>query len=134
VKQKLVKAFREIKYEPDANLAENVWRTIVLRNKRMAQFKLWSFAATGIVSLAGLVPAFKILSNDLAQSGFYEYFSLIFSDSRLIISYWKELVFSLAESLPTVSIIFTLSLIFVFFLSFRYAMKQISKGQLSLSM
>lgn len=134
MEQKLVEAFHKIKYEPDASLAENVWRTIILRNKRTAQLKLWAFAATGIASLIGLVPAFKILSNDLSQSGFYEYFSLIFSDSGSIISYWKEFILSLAESLPIASIIFTLSLIFVFFLSLRYAMKQINKVQLSLSM
>lgn len=125
MEQKLVEAFHKIKYEPDASLAENVWRTIILRNKHTVQLKLWAFAATGIASLIGLVPAFKILSNDLAQSGFYEYFSLIFSNGGSILFYWKELVFSLAESLPTMSIILTLSLIFILILSLKNLTKQI---------
>jgi len=130
MEQKLIKIFQKAKYEADTNLSETVWRAITVRGRRITQFKLWVFALAGFASLIGLVPAIKILSSDLAQSGFYEYFSLIFSDSGLMLSYWKEFIFSLAESLPTMSIIFTLSSVFVFFLSLRYIMKQIIKNQL----
>ena len=128
--QKLTKIFQKVKYESNINLAENVWQAIVLHDKCIVRVKLWAFSIIGFASLVGLVPAFKALSSDFVQSGFYEYFSLIFSDSGLIFSYWKELFFSLAESLPTISIILTLSLLFICFLSLRYLMKQISKGRL----
>jgi len=128
--QKLTKIFQKVKYESNINLAENVWQAIVLHDKCIVRVKLWAFSIIGFASLVGLVPAFKALSSDFVQSGFYEYFSLIFSDSGLILSYWKELFFSLAESLPTISIILTLSLLFICFLSLRYLMKQISKGRL----
>jgi hypothetical protein len=68
---------------------------------------------------------FKILINDFTQSGFYEYLSLAFSTKGLLFSYWKEFAFSLAESLPTMSIVLSLALLFIFFLSLRYVMKQI---------
>lgn len=130
MQEKLTKIFQKVKYESDPNLALHIWRAIVVRDKYMARLKLWAFALVGFISFVGLVPALKTLSGDLAQSGFYEYFSLIFSDGGSVLSYWKELVFSLAESLPTVSIILTLSLLFICFLSLRYLMKQISKSQL----
>jgi hypothetical protein len=128
--QKLTKIFQKVKYESNINLAENVWQSVVLHDKCIVRVKLWAFSIIGFASLVGLMPAFKALSSDFVQSGFYEYFSLIFSDSGLILSYWKELFFSLAESLPTISIILTLSLLFICFLSLRYLMKQISKGHL----
>jgi hypothetical protein len=129
MQHQLIKIFQKAKYEPDPNLASSIWRAIVRRDKRLTQFKSWTFGLAGFISLAGLVPAFKILSGDLAQSGFYEYFSLLFSDSGSILSHWKELFFSLAESLPATSIVLTLSLLFVCLLSLRYLMKQIGQRQ-----
>jgi hypothetical protein len=133
MQDKLTKIFQKAKYEENFNLSKDIWITIIKREKRNTQIKLWVFTSIGITSLGGLVPAFKILSNDLAQSGFFEYLSLAFSDSGLILSIWREFVFSLAESLPILSIIFTLSLIFIFFLSLKYMMKQIFGNQLLLT-
>lgn len=133
MQNRLTKVFQKAKYEENASLAEDVWQTIARREKRRTRFKLWIFALAGIASFSGLVPAFKILFGDLAQSGFYEYFSLVFSDGASHLSYWKEFMFSIAQSLPTMSILLSLSLIFVFFLSLKYMMKQIIKSQLILS-
>jgi len=132
MQDKLTKVFQKAKYEEDFNLSQNIWLAIMKREKHNMRIKLWIFTLAGIASLAGLVPAFKILSGDLVQSGFYEYFSLIFSDSGSVLSAWREFMFSLIESLPILSVIFTLSLVFVFFLSLRYMMKQIDKSQLLL--
>ena len=126
MQNKLTKVFQKAKYKEDSGLARNVWQKIVLREKRNTLLKLWTFVLMGVASFIGLMPALKVLSSNLTQSGFYEYFSLIFSDSGSIISYWKEFAFSLVESLPLTSIILTLSLIFFFFLSIRYIMKQIN--------
>lgn len=123
---KLEKVFKKAKYEAAPGLADSVWMVIVAREKRANRLKLWAFAFAGLISLGGLLPAFKILLNNLAQSGFYEYFSLIFTAGRSIFSYWQELAFSLAESLPVMSIVLTLSLAFTFFLSLKYVIKQIN--------
>ena len=130
MEDKLIKIFQKAKYEPESDLEQVVWSTIVAREKRVTQFKLWAYGFVGLVSFAGLIPAFKILFTDLAHSGFYEYFSLIFSDTGSIFSYWKELTLSITESLPVFSIIFTLSLLFICFLSLRYLMKQIIRNEL----
>ena len=121
----LTKVFQKAKYKEDSLLAQNVWQAIVLHDKCIARVKLWAFSVVGFSSFIGLVPAFKILSTDLAQSGFYEYFSLAFSDGLSYLSYWKEFSFSLAESLPIMSITLSLSLVFILFLSLKYISKQI---------
>jgi len=133
MQDRLTKMFQKAKYEENFNLGKNIWLTVIKREKRNTQIKLWIFTLAGITSLVGLVSAFKILSSDLAQSGFYEYLSLAFSDSGLILSAWREFVFSLAESLPVLSVVFTLSLIFIFFLSLKYVLKQIFRNQLLLT-
>lgn len=131
MQNKLTKIFKSAKYKPNSDLNEKVWNTIVIRSKHNTQIKFWGFAFVSLASIAGLVPVVKILLTDLSQSGFYEYFSLIFSDSGTIFSYWKELILSLAESLPIMSIVYTFSLLFIIFLSLRYLMKQIGKNQLN---
>ena len=130
MEEKLKKVLCELKYSPAVNLAPNIWQTILLREKRATNLKLFAYSFAGFASLLGLVPALKILGNDLTQSGFYQYFSLIFSDSGLIFSSWKEFAFSLAQSLPTMSIVLSLSLVLIFFLSIKYAVKQIIKNRM----
>jgi hypothetical protein len=133
MEKELIKAFSKIR-EEKSDLASNIWHKIVMRDRRIVRLKLYTFLLIGLTSLIGLIPAWQILSGDLARSGLYEYFSLIFSNGNSIVSYWKELTFSIAESLPTMSIALSLSLIFILFFSLKYAAKQIgNKGQLSLS-
>lgn len=131
MKEGLEKAFQKAIYEPEAGLSDKVWHAVILREKRIYTIKLWAFSFAGILSLIGIVPAFKMLFTDFAQSGFYEYFSLLFSNGGAISSYWKELSLSLVQALPLTSILLSLTLVFFFFLSVRFAMKQIIKGHLN---
>ena len=127
---KLQKIFKKTSYEPEPELAQMVWSAIIARDEKATNLKLWAFAFMGLTSLSGLVFTFKTLFTDMARSGFYEYFSLLFSDTGSILSYWKEFTFSLAESLPIISILCVLSLLLVSFLSLKYLMKQINRNQL----
>jgi len=132
--ERLTKAFKNAAYTPSANLEESVWRAVIVEESKTARIKLWFFSVLGLVSFAGLLPMLRTLSSGLAQSGFYDYFSLIFSDGRSVITYWKEFAFSLAESLPALDILLSLTLVLVFFLSIKYVMKQVvAREQLSLS-
>lgn len=132
MEKELIKAFHN-NIESCPALASNIWQKITVRNKKIILFKLYTLSFVGFTSLVGLIPVGKMLFNDLAQSGFYEYISLAFSNGTSVFSYWKELTFSIAESLPTASIILSLSLVLILFLSLKYTAKQIIKGQLSLS-
>ncbi|MCX6751406.1 MAG: hypothetical protein NT161_01410 [Candidatus Nomurabacteria bacterium] len=128
MEKELKKAFHRAKYQENPDLAENIWHSITIRDKHISRIKLWVYSLVGFASLMGLIPAWKILSTDLAQSGFYEYFSLAFSNGSSFFSYWKEMTLSIVESLPVMSIILSLSLVFVFFLSLRFATKQITNN------
>ncbi len=125
MEESLKRAFQAAKYEPSNELVLEIWRKITVRNRHITYLKLVSFSSLGLASLIGFIPMFKILANDFTQSGFYEYLSLAFSRGGLFSSFWKEFIFSLAESLPTMSVVFSLILIFVFLLSLRYIIKQI---------
>ncbi|MBY0376497.1 hypothetical protein K2P96_00805 [Patescibacteria group bacterium] len=129
--EKLAKCLCGIKCTPSADLAEHIWHHLRERNKRIARIETCAYSLIGIISVFSLIPAIKMLSRDIYQSGFYEYTSLLFSDSRSIFSHFKEYALTLAESIPTVSIILSLSLIFIFFLSIKKATKQITRSQLS---
>lgn len=128
----LKEAFVKAKYEPNADLPDYIWQKIITRNKRIKSFKISIFSSFGILSIAGLVPVFNSLFNEFSQSGSYEYLSLLFSGNGEISLYWKELLMSIAESLPTINIIYALTLIFILFISLRYMAKQILKDGLSI--
>lgn len=125
MEENLKNSLKKAGYFPETDLANKIWHNILVRDRRIAYLKLASFSFVGIASLVGLVPMFKILANDFTQSGFYEYLSLAFSKGGLFSSFWKEFIFTLAESLPTMSIIFSLTLLFIFFLSLYFIIKQI---------
>ena len=131
MEEKLKKAFSRAKYEPGIDLADNVWRVIILGEKHSARLKLFVFSSMGFASLVGLVSTFRVLLSDFTQSGLYYYISLLFSDSKFILSYWREFAVVLGESLPVESIILSLCLVFILFLSLRYIMKQIDQLILS---
>ena len=126
-------AFIRAKYKPDVNQSNNILHRIAKHEKRVIHLRFYTFSIIGIISLICLIPAFKMLLSDFAKSGFYEYLSIIFSSNGSLVYFWKDLSYSLAESLPITSLIYSSTLIFIFFISLRYALKQIIKGQLSLS-
>ncbi|MFA6300882.1 MAG: hypothetical protein WC609_00860 [Candidatus Paceibacterota bacterium] len=133
MEKELQEVFQKAKYEIDSDLPLNIWQKMVKRNKRINRTRLWVFSSMGILSFGGALPVFKILLNDVAQSGFYEYLSLVFSSNSPALSYPKEFFFLIAESLPTTSIVLSLSLIFILFLSLKYLTREIIKNQLLLS-
>lgn len=129
--QKILSVFDKAKYKTTNNLPEDIWQNIVKREKRITLLKFYTFAFIGIGSFVGIIPTSKILIQNFSQSGFYEYLSVAFSPNGFATYYWKEFALLLAESLPVMSIILSSALIFIFFLSLRYTIKQIIKGQLT---
>ncbi|MDD5050690.1 MAG: hypothetical protein PHV93_03035 [Candidatus Pacebacteria bacterium] len=95
-------------------------RSIQSRNAKI-RFTLSSIVT--LVSLGGIFESILKLIESSNQSGFSQYFSLIFSDSTLFFSYWKEFGLSLVESLPLVSLVFLLGIVVVFLWSGARALK-----------
>ena len=130
----LKKAFEEVTYVPLDNLSSLIWGKIAKREKTIERAKIYAFSGLGILSFIGFIPLFKMMLSDMSSSGFYEYLSIAFSNGGLISSYWRELLLSLSESIPLTSLIYSFGFLFVFFLSMRFLMKQISKSRLSISL
>ena len=129
----LKELFYKIKTEPPRDLPFVIWQKIVKRNKKIFILKVGIFSFVGLSSLFGTFFAFSNLTNNISNSGIYEYTSLLFSKNSGVTLYWRELAFSIAESMPVVEIIYVLSLIFILFISIRYIAKQINNNQLVLS-
>lgn len=75
------------------------------------------FVASSVVSIGSFVLSVNVISSimhEASTSGFSSYLSLITSDSAVLIATWKEFMITLAESLPTVSIIALLASIGLF--------------------
>lgn len=70
------------------------------QRKAILKRKIAIFSSVLVVSFAGLIPAFGMAWTGLADSGFIQLFSLVFSDTKIVMTYWQNFVFSLLESLP----------------------------------
>jgi hypothetical protein len=122
--QELINVFKKVTYQPNKDFSFTIWQKIIKRKKRASKIKLGIFSLLGITSFVGFLPIFRMLLADLSKSGFYEYLSVAFSDNRAI-SYWKEIILSITESLPMTSLILSLTLSFVFILSLCFVARNI---------
>ncbi|MDO8581807.1 MAG: hypothetical protein Q7S16_02940, partial [bacterium] len=78
------------------------------------------FSAGFFVSFFALLPVFNMMRADMVQSGFAEFFSLLFSDIGMVAVYWQNFSITLLESLPAASIAAFLATVFVFLGSLRF--------------
>lgn len=82
-----------------------------IRREEIRRARIYVFTALTAITASsfGAVFAFKYMLQGFYQSSFYSYFSLLFSDPDIVVSYWRELSLSLIETTPFVGI--TLALI-----------------------
>jgi hypothetical protein len=90
--------------EPEGSLEKRIIDSIKERENNLMKMKTWSFGMGSLISFVLVFYSGFFLYNSFTQSGFYHYFSLIFSGDTVVLSYWKELLLSLAESVPILSI------------------------------
>lgn len=85
------------------------------------------FFAVALCSAAGFFPAFNMLSASAANSGFYDFLFLIFSDYSAVISYWQSFTMIILQTLPTISLAIFLAIILLFLQSIKFIAKDIKK-------
>lgn len=113
-------------FEPKNELYENILENIEIKQKViLSRRRFFIFATLFLLSLISLIPAIKMLVNDFTNSGFIQFFSLIFSDSQIILNYWQSFVLTLLESLPIISTVIFLGILFVMLESIRFISKDI---------
>ena len=72
-----------------------------------------------------LIPTFRMLQVNLIDSGFLQFFSLLFSDSKVILSYWDAFAWSLLEALPVMSLVLFLAILGIFLKSLSVLTKNV---------
>jgi hypothetical protein len=86
-------------------LRRNILLSIARSEYLRARNYLFVFAIIVSTSLVGLVLSAQYFLQSFYQSGFYQYMSLIFSGDTAVFTYWKELSYSLIETVPIIGII-----------------------------
>jgi hypothetical protein len=118
--------------EPPKELRARIINRIDMEQKRLFRIKAWVFGSTSIASFSLSLWAVVYLIKSASASGFWQYFSLIFSENGSVLSYWRELSFSLAESLPITSFIMFFAAIGFFIWSFTNMLRK-SNGKFIMS-
>jgi len=97
--------------EPPQGLGARILSIINTEERRISRVKTWVFGSSTLASFGLSVWAIVYLIKSINASGFGQYFSLIFSENGLALTYWRELSLALAESLPITSLIIFLAAI-----------------------
>jgi len=91
------------------------------KNLRIFKEKFSIFLAILVISVVLVAAAIFIFNSELAESESGSLFSLLFSDTGIILSYYKYFVLAVLESMPILPIIFFLATLFLFMISLRFA-------------
>jgi len=107
--------------EPPAGLFEKIIQRLYQEQRISAlRRRLLILSAVLSGSMVALIPAFRALQTGLTESGFMEFFSLLFSDLAVVIAHWQDFASALLESLPVMSAVVLLSAVFVVLGSLKF--------------
>ena len=109
---------------PSPELFLKVMKRIRREERILAIKKITIFSTMLVASLAGLIPAVKMLVEELQSSGFVYFASLIFSDFEIVKDYWQSFSLAILGALPAVSI----ALCFAVLLILLQSVKALSKN------
>lgn len=115
--------------EPPEQLRRNILARIELKQRQVARTKLALWGGLSLASFILIIPASLYVISEFSRSGFYQYFSLLFSDGGLALIYWKEFSLSLAESVPVLAVTVILLALLVFLESTLLAIKNIKSAR-----
>lgn len=121
------KLFTHLKpLEPPEGLFEKITHHIREEQRLLTMKRRLVIFSIGIMgSLAAFIPVFKVVQTGFAESGFMQFFSLLFSDFGIVVSYWQNFAMSLLETLPITSLMMLLATVLVFLESLKLLIKDI---------
>ena len=111
--------------QPPKDLLEKILKRIHREERILVLRRIIIFSVTLTASLLSFVPTIKILLSDFNQSGFVNFFSLIFSDFSSVATYWQSFTLILLESLPALSLALFLAVLLTFLQSIKSLTKNI---------
>lgn len=110
---------------PHKRLLKRVLECINKKQRLFIMRRVVAFSLALAISLLAFLPALRMLSQNIIDSGFIHFASLIFSDFSIVMTHWKIFALILLETLPIVSLILFLIVLFLFLESVKYLSKNI---------
>ena len=108
--------------ELPAGLFADVLARVHAEQAKAARRTFFVFVGVVSFSFVAMIPALWYLYRSVTESGIFQYMTLIFSDSAMALTYWREFSLLIAESLPLVGLVAFLSAAGLFLWSFRKAL------------
>lgn len=112
--------------EPPAYLLNKIMSRIE-REERILALKRRIFGF--FIGLVGLMVfffySFKMVLETFSNVGFSKYFSLIFTDTNLVINYWQSFFATLLESFPAIETAFFLIIVLGILQLFKFLLKDL---------
>jgi hypothetical protein len=107
--------------EPPAGLFNKIMARIHEEERLLSiKKRLILFSTAVIISAGAFIPIINAFQTEFAQSGIYQFLSLIFTDSGTVLSLWQDFSLALLESLPAVSTIALLATMLFFLWSLKH--------------
>lgn len=90
--------------EPPVGLFHKIIARIREEHRLMSiRRRIFVFSSLSIISIAALIPIFNWTHQSFSEAGFFQFLSLIFTDTSVVLAYWKSFVMTLTESFPIIS-------------------------------
>jgi hypothetical protein len=100
--------------EPPADLLGDVINGIARERRHLEKrWRIMLLVITASGTIAAMAPILIMLKTAVAESGFWQYFSLIFSDLDIVMASWESYLASLLEALPVTGLILFFSILYV---------------------
>lgn len=93
------------KLDSPKRLKQSIIFGIAHEEHRRARIYLAISSSVFVFSLVGLILSIKYITSSFYESGFYQYLLIVFSGGGAALEYWKELLYSLIETMPIIGII-----------------------------
>lgn len=118
-------------FTPATGLSAKILLSIEREKQRIARIRLSVFSLLSLGSSFALVFIMPYAQEGFSHSGFTDYFSLLFSDTGTVLTFWKEFALSIVESLPFLEITALALFAFIFLCSLSLAAKNMRIAFLS---
>ncbi len=105
---------------PRLALKGAIEQALMRRMRRGHRLQIFTMGLCSLLSFGALVPAMRLLLNEASISGFTSYVRLVVSDGSSALEVWRELLLSIAQTLPVMGFIAVLLSLSTFLLSLRF--------------
>lgn len=115
------------KIEPPQDLIEAIFLRLVVETQRLKIKRKIFFASIFLlISFGLLIFALRWAWINFADSGFFKFFSLVFSDFSSVLSLGETYLYSLLEILPVDPLILSVMILLIFLEILRYLIKNLT--------